>query len=301
MTKITDVEASLEQFKSVSLAYQKETSNRFHRMQESIDKNKADADKQFSELLQLLKALQPPTTLPTTIPRFEENSGQCFSSDEVEKEELILTSAVDKGDFTRPILAVKEDLGQKLIDDLDEPLMVLESDGMINKNEFAVVAPVVAVAPIVVAPIAVAPVAPVVVTPVEPSFIPLGRKIKQNQAEQKLGCEICLQERVPAQRRTWDPEITQYDVMEQHLILLNEFAVVAPVVAVAPIVVAPIAVAPFVVAPIAVAPVVVAPVEPSFVPLGRKIKQNQAEQKLGCEICLQEPVPAQRRTWDPGI
>ncbi|GKB55621.1 hypothetical protein Tco_0911807 [Tanacetum coccineum] len=171
-----------------------------------------------------LKALQPPTTLPVTIPHFEENSGQCFSSDEVEKEELILTSAVNKGDFTSPILAVKEDLGQKLIDDLDEPLMVLESDGMINKNEFAVVAPVVAVAPIVVAPIAVAPivvppiaVAPVVVTPVEPSFIPLGRKIKQNQAEQKLGCEICLQELVPAERRTWDPGITQYDVMEQHL------------------------------------------------------------------------------------
>ncbi|GJS59308.1 hypothetical protein Tco_0654092 [Tanacetum coccineum] len=227
MTKINDVEANLEQFKSETLAWQKETSNRFDRMQESIDKNKADADRQFAEMLQLLKALQPPTTLPATIPRFEENSGQCFSSDEVEKEELILTSAVDKGDFTSPILAVKEDLGKKLIDDLDEPLMVLESDGVINKNEFAVVALVVAVAPIVVAPvavapivvapIAVAPIAPVVVTPVEPSFILLGRKIKQNQAEQKLGCEICLQEPVPAQRRTWDPGITQYDVMEQHL------------------------------------------------------------------------------------
>ncbi|GKC12482.1 hypothetical protein Tco_1009264 [Tanacetum coccineum] len=130
---------------------------------ESIDKNKANADRQFTELLQLLKALQPPTTLPATIPRFEENSGQCFSSDKVEKEELILMS--------------------------------MDKDGMINKNEFAVVAPVVAVAPIVVAPIvvapivvtpiAVAPVAPVVVTPIEPSFIPLGRKInkiKQNRS-----------------------------------------------------------------------------------------------------------------------
>nr|GEV89101.1 hypothetical protein [Tanacetum cinerariifolium] len=194
MTKITDVEASLKQFKSVSLAYQEETSNRFDRMQESIDKNKADADKQFAELLQLLKALQPPTTLPATIPRFEENSGQCFSSDDVEKEELILMS-MDKGDATRPILAVKEDLGQKLIDDLDEPLMVLESDGMINKNEFAVVAPVVAVAPIVVAPIAVAPVAPVVVAvaPVAPVVVALvepisfrweekSNKIKQNRS-----------------------------------------------------------------------------------------------------------------------
>ncbi|GKE16705.1 hypothetical protein Tco_1424282, partial [Tanacetum coccineum] len=76
-----------------------------------------------------LEAYNHSHTLHTTSTRFEENSGQCFSSDEVEKEELILTSAVDKGDFTRPILAVKEDLGQKLIDDLDEPLMVLESDG----------------------------------------------------------------------------------------------------------------------------------------------------------------------------
>ncbi|GJS94368.1 hypothetical protein Tco_0801336 [Tanacetum coccineum] len=120
MTKITGVEASLEQFKLVLLAYEKETSNRFHRMQESIDKNKADVDKQFSEQLQLLKAVQPPTTLPTTIPQFEENSGQCFSSDEVEKEELILTSAVEKGDFTRPILAVKEDLSQ--VDKTQKPL-----------------------------------------------------------------------------------------------------------------------------------------------------------------------------------
>ncbi|GKC64202.1 hypothetical protein Tco_1096800 [Tanacetum coccineum] len=135
-------------------------------------------------------------------------------------EELILTPAVDKGDFTRPILAVKEDLGQKLIDDLNEPLILLESYGMINKNEFADgdVAPVVAV------------------TPVEQSSVPLGR-IKQNQAEHhkifiwqiilKLGYEICLvhlltnarlkQEPVPAQRKTWDPRITQYDVLKQHL------------------------------------------------------------------------------------
>ncbi|GJS83983.1 putative ribonuclease H-like domain-containing protein [Tanacetum coccineum] len=61
MTKINDVEANLEQFKSETLAWQKETSNRFDRMQESIDKNKADADRQFAELLQILKALQLPT------------------------------------------------------------------------------------------------------------------------------------------------------------------------------------------------------------------------------------------------
>nr|GEV67774.1 hypothetical protein [Tanacetum cinerariifolium] len=163
MKKITDVEARLEQFKSVSLAYQEETSNRFDRMQESIDKNKADADKQFAKLLHHMKALQLPTTLLATIPRFEEK--------------------------------MKEDLEQKLIDDLDEPLIVLESYEMINKNEFADgdVAPVAVVAPIA----AIAP----AVAALEQSFVPLER-IKQNQAEHhkmfiwyiilKLGYEICL-------------------------------------------------------------------------------------------------------------
>nr|GEX69558.1 hypothetical protein [Tanacetum cinerariifolium] len=130
------------------------------------------------------------------------------SSNGVEKEELILVS-MDKGDVMGPILAVEEDLEHKLIDDLDEPLILLESYGMINKNELAngdvapiivvtpmaIIAPIVTVAPIVVAPIAVAPfvvapiavarVSPVVVAPVEPSFIRLGRKaykIKQNRS-----------------------------------------------------------------------------------------------------------------------
>ncbi|GKD62232.1 hypothetical protein Tco_1299741 [Tanacetum coccineum] len=197
-------------------------------MQESIDKNKADSDRQFAELLQLLKALQQSTTLPATILRFEENSGQCFSSDEMEKEELILMS-MDKDDVTGPILVVKENLEQNLIDDLDEPLIVLESYGMINKNEFVDgdVAPV-AVAPVAVAPVAV--VAPIAaVAPLEQSFVPPER-IKQNQAEHhkmfiwyiilKLGYEICLghlltnvrlkQEPEPAQRRTWDPGIMTF-------------------------------------------------------------------------------------------
>ncbi|GJZ65654.1 hypothetical protein Tco_0622350 [Tanacetum coccineum] len=122
-------------------------------------------------------------TQPATTEKSSEDGGNL--------EELILTSAMDKGDFTGPILAVKEDFGQNLL---------------------TVVAPVAAVAH------------------VEQSFLPLGR-IKQNQAEHhklfiwqiilKLGYEICLghlltnvrlkQEPVPAQRRTWDPRITQYD------------------------------------------------------------------------------------------
>ncbi|GKC69089.1 hypothetical protein Tco_1114972, partial [Tanacetum coccineum] len=55
-------------------------------MRDSIDRNKVEADRQFAEIMNAFKALQPPTTLPAIIPRFEENSGQSFGSDEVEKE-----------------------------------------------------------------------------------------------------------------------------------------------------------------------------------------------------------------------
>nr|GEY48135.1 reverse transcriptase [Tanacetum cinerariifolium] len=49
MTKITDVEANLEQFKSATLARQEETLNRFDRMQESIDRNKPTSTVHGSE------------------------------------------------------------------------------------------------------------------------------------------------------------------------------------------------------------------------------------------------------------
>ncbi|GKB50025.1 alpha,alpha-trehalose-phosphate synthase [UDP-forming] 1-like protein [Tanacetum coccineum] len=77
---------NLEQFKSETLASQEETRNLFNQMRESIDRNKVEADQQFAEIMNAFKALQPPTTLPAIIPRFEENSGQSFGSDEVEKE-----------------------------------------------------------------------------------------------------------------------------------------------------------------------------------------------------------------------
>nr|GEV43713.1 reverse transcriptase domain-containing protein [Tanacetum cinerariifolium] len=51
-----ELPSNLEQFKE-------ETSNHIDRLQESIDKNKADADKQFAKMMQALKALQPSTTL----------------------------------------------------------------------------------------------------------------------------------------------------------------------------------------------------------------------------------------------
>nr|GEY64406.1 hypothetical protein [Tanacetum cinerariifolium] len=48
--------------------------------------------------------------------------------------------------YQHPILESKDDLVLKLIDDLDEALIVIESDGMVKKNE------------IYVAPVAIAPV-----------------------------------------------------------------------------------------------------------------------------------------------
>ncbi|GJZ24994.1 hypothetical protein Tco_0562453 [Tanacetum coccineum] len=63
MTKINDVEANLEQFKSETLARQKETSNRFDRMQATIEKNKVESDQQFAEIMRMLKTLQPATTV----------------------------------------------------------------------------------------------------------------------------------------------------------------------------------------------------------------------------------------------
>ncbi|GKC74215.1 hypothetical protein Tco_1120098 [Tanacetum coccineum] len=61
MTKISDVEANLEQFKSETLASQEETWNLCGQMQESIDRNKVEADKQFAEIMQQFKALRPAT------------------------------------------------------------------------------------------------------------------------------------------------------------------------------------------------------------------------------------------------
>ncbi|GJW60655.1 hypothetical protein Tco_0109990 [Tanacetum coccineum] len=81
MTKISDVEANLEQFKSETLASQEETRNLCGQMQESIDRNKVEADKQFAEIMQQFKALRPaplsiampasitpPATHPATLP-----------------------------------------------------------------------------------------------------------------------------------------------------------------------------------------------------------------------------------------
>ncbi|PWA75135.1 hypothetical protein CTI12_AA222990 [Artemisia annua] len=108
-----------------------------------------------------------------------------------------VASGMEEATLTTPSMVVVEELGQKLINDLHEPLMVLESDGKINKNKFSIAL-------------------------VEQSSAGKNFAGKKNQAEhhklliwQILTCLGHLwtnvrlkQEPVPAQRRTWDPGIT---------------------------------------------------------------------------------------------
>nr|GEX66210.1 hypothetical protein [Tanacetum cinerariifolium] len=103
----------------------------------------------------------------------------------------MVTSAVEKTNF-----ASKRRFRPKLIDDLDEPVMDLKSDGTINKSESFI-------------------------APVKHKQTSVGKKNRadkmftRNIIKLKLGCEICLghlwinvrlkQKLVPAQRRTCDP------------------------------------------------------------------------------------------------
>ncbi|GJR62776.1 hypothetical protein Tco_1504938 [Tanacetum coccineum] len=82
MTKVTDLEANLE-FKIEQAAINSEAAKQLALLQATIEKNKVEADRQFAEIMNALKALQPPTTLPATIPHFEENRRQSFSGKEV--------------------------------------------------------------------------------------------------------------------------------------------------------------------------------------------------------------------------
>ncbi|GKG27623.1 hypothetical protein Tco_0405950, partial [Tanacetum coccineum] len=64
MTKVTDLEANLEPFKIDQAAINSKAvklSQAF--LQATIGKNKVEADQQFAEIMNALKALQPPTTL----------------------------------------------------------------------------------------------------------------------------------------------------------------------------------------------------------------------------------------------
>ncbi|GKF88820.1 hypothetical protein Tco_0262783, partial [Tanacetum coccineum] len=63
MTKVTDMEANLEQFKIEQAAINSEAAKQLALLQATIEKNKVEAH-QRAEIMNALKALQPPTTLP---------------------------------------------------------------------------------------------------------------------------------------------------------------------------------------------------------------------------------------------
>ncbi|GJZ17423.1 hypothetical protein Tco_0553546 [Tanacetum coccineum] len=96
MTKVTDLEAKLEQFKIDQAAINSEAAKQRAFLQATIEKNKVEADRQFAEIMNALKALQPPTTLPATIPRFEEKSGESYTSSKVVKDSRFLSDDVTK-------------------------------------------------------------------------------------------------------------------------------------------------------------------------------------------------------------
>ncbi|GKD07728.1 hypothetical protein Tco_1187413, partial [Tanacetum coccineum] len=78
--KIDQLEANLEQFKIDQAAINLEVVKQRDLLRATIEKNKVEADRQFTKTMNALKSLQPHTTLPAAIPRFEENNGQSFSS-----------------------------------------------------------------------------------------------------------------------------------------------------------------------------------------------------------------------------
>ncbi|GJW89762.1 hypothetical protein Tco_0167315, partial [Tanacetum coccineum] len=84
-------------------------------LQATIEKNKVEADRQFAEIMNALKALQPPTTLPedTTKMIDTKKSGEDHSN----LEEFTIASDVEDAAISTPIIVVAEELGQKLIYD----------------------------------------------------------------------------------------------------------------------------------------------------------------------------------------
>ncbi|PWA54473.1 hypothetical protein CTI12_AA438080 [Artemisia annua] len=67
MTKITDFEANLEQFKIYQAAINSEAAEQRALLQATIEKNKVDADRQFAEIMNIIKTLQPAATAAATI------------------------------------------------------------------------------------------------------------------------------------------------------------------------------------------------------------------------------------------
>ncbi|GJT28320.1 retrovirus-related pol polyprotein from transposon TNT 1-94 [Tanacetum coccineum] len=126
MTKVTDLEANLEQFKIEQAAINSEA-KQLALLQATIEKNKVEAHQQFAEIVNALKALQPPTTLPedtTTMIDMEKSGEDCGNLDE-----FMVASDVEEAAITTPIMVVAEELGQKLIYDFGEADLMLASEG----------------------------------------------------------------------------------------------------------------------------------------------------------------------------
>ncbi|PWA48141.1 hypothetical protein CTI12_AA473060 [Artemisia annua] len=68
MTKITDFEANLEQYKIYQAAINSEAAKQRALLQATIEKNKVDADQQLAEIMNAIKTLQPAATAAATIP-----------------------------------------------------------------------------------------------------------------------------------------------------------------------------------------------------------------------------------------
>ena len=122
MTKITDLEANLEQYKIDQAALHSEAAEQRALLKETIDKNKVDADRQFAEIMNVLKTLQPPTnttplttlqppttTLPATLPPFHHNQ-QPFSYPTMPLQQSYTTTTPPPPTFalTQPLLAQQQ-------------------------------------------------------------------------------------------------------------------------------------------------------------------------------------------------
>ncbi|GKA20478.1 hypothetical protein Tco_0700467 [Tanacetum coccineum] len=96
-------------------------------LQATIEKNKVESYRQFAEIMNALKALQPPTTLhedTTTMIDTEKSGEDCGNLDE-----YMVASDVEEAAITTPIMVVAEELGQKLIYDFGEADLMLRSEG----------------------------------------------------------------------------------------------------------------------------------------------------------------------------
>nr|GFC32142.1 ankyrin repeat-containing protein [Tanacetum cinerariifolium] len=64
MMKVTDLEANMKHFKIEQAAINSDAAKQRALLQATIEKNRFEADRQFAEFINALKALQLPITLP---------------------------------------------------------------------------------------------------------------------------------------------------------------------------------------------------------------------------------------------